>query len=120
MKKCIKEHLAKLAPDVRIIFKVTIPTKANLYEDIMADPHVVRVVALSGGYSRDKANELLAENRGLIASFSRALADGLSAKQSDSEFTEMLKGSIESIYKASISWYIFIIWFLIYKRAEYL
>lgn len=103
MKKCIKEHLAKLDPEVRIIFKVTIPTKANLYEDIMADPHVVRVVALSGGYSRDEANKLLAENKGLIASFSRALADGLSAKQSDAEFTKMLGDSIDSIYKASIS-----------------
>ena len=103
MKKCIKEHLAKLDPEVRVIFKVTIPTKANLYEDIMADPHVVRVVALSGGYSRDEANKLLAENKGLIASFSRALADGLSAKQSDAEFTKMLGDSIDSIYKASIS-----------------
>ena len=103
MKKCIKEHLAKLDPEVRVIFKVTIPTKANLYEDIMADPHVVRVVALSGGYSRDEANKLLAENKGLIASFSRALADGLSAKQSDEEFTKMLGDSIYSIYKASIS-----------------
>ena len=103
MKKCIKEHLAKLDPEVRVIFKVTIPTKANLYEDIMADPNVVRVVALSGGYSRDEANKLLAENKGLIASFSRALADGLSAKQSDEEFTKMLGDSIDSIYKASIS-----------------
>ena len=103
MKKCIKEHLAKLDPEVRVIFKVTIPTKANLYEDIMADPHVVRVVALSGGYSRDEANKLLAENKGLIASFSRALADGLSAKQSDAEFTKMLGDSIDSIYKTSIS-----------------
>ena len=102
-KKCIKEHLAKLDPEVKVIFKVTIPTKANLYEDIMADPHVVRVVALSGGYSRDEANKLLAENKGLIASFSRALADGLSAKQSDEEFTKMLGDSIDSIYKASIS-----------------
>ena len=103
MKKCIKEHLAKLDPEVRVIFKVTIPTKANLYEDIMADPHVVRVVALSGGYSRDEANKLLAQNKGLIASFSRALADGLSAKQTDAEFTKMLGDSIDSIYKASIS-----------------
>ena len=103
MKKCIKEHLAKLDPEVRVIFKVTIPTKANLYEDIMADPHVVRVVALSGGYSRDQANKLLAENKGLISSFSRALADGLSAKQTDAEFTKMLGDSIDSIYKASIS-----------------
>ena len=103
MKKCIKEHLAKLDPEVRVIFKVTIPTKANLYEDIMADPHVVRVVTLSGGYSRDEANKLLAENKGLIASFSRALADGLSAKQTDAEFTKMLGDSIDSIYKASIS-----------------
>ncbi len=103
MKKYIKEHLAKLAPEVRVIFKVTIPTEANLYEEIMSDPHVVRVVALSGGYSRDEANKLLSENRGLIASFSRALADGLSAKQSDEEFTKLFADSIDSIYKASIN-----------------
>ncbi|MNE98163.1 Fructose-bisphosphate aldolase class 1 [compost metagenome] len=69
----------------------------------MADPHVARVVALSGGYSRDEANELLIRNHGLIASFSRALAEGLSDQQTDEEFNNTLTRSIQSIYEASIT-----------------
>ena len=87
----IKEHLAKLPADAKIMFKVTIPTVDNLYEGIMKDPHVVRVVALSGGYTQDDANEKLARNRGLIASFSRALAQELRVSQSDAEFDAVLK-----------------------------
>lgn len=102
LKKCFEEHLAKLPADARIMFKVTIPTKANLYESLMKDPHVVRIVALSGGYTMDHANELLAQNHGLIASFSRALAQDLRAQQSDEEFTAALKSAIDKIYKASI------------------
>ena len=68
----------------------------------MKNPHVVRVVALSGGYTRDEANELLAKNHGLIASFSRALAQGLSANQSDAEFNATMKESVDSIYAASV------------------
>lgn len=102
LKKCFEEHLAKLPADARIMFKVTIPTEANLYASIMKDPHVVRVVALSGGYTTDKADELLAQNHGLIASFSRALAQDLRAQQSDEEFTNALKTAIDKIYKASI------------------
>ena len=98
-----KEHLAKLSEDVKLMFKITIPTRENLYEEIMKDPHVVRVVALSGGYSRDEANALLAKNHGLIASFSRALVDGLSAGQSDEDFTAALGDSVEAIYNASIT-----------------
>lgn len=96
------EHLAKLNPEDKVMFKVTIPTTENLYADIMKNPHVVRVVALSGGYTRDEANELLAKNHGLIASFSRALAQGLSANQSDAEFNATMKESVDSIYAASV------------------
>ena len=99
----IKEHLAKLPASAKIMFKVTIPTVDNLYEGIMKDPHVVRVVALSGGYSQDDANEKLARNHGLIASFSRALAQDLRASQSDAEFDAVLKKAVDSIYKASIT-----------------
>jgi len=99
----IKEHLAKLPADAKIMFKVTIPTVDNLYEGIMKDPHVVRVVALSGGYSQDDANEKLARNHGLIASFSRALAQDLRVSQSDAEFDAVLKKAVDSIYRASIT-----------------
>ena len=100
---CMKEHLAKLPADTKIMFKVTIPTVDNLYEGIMKDPHVVRVVALSGGYTQDDANEKLARNHGLIASFSRALAQDLRASQSDDDFDAVLKKAINGIYKASIT-----------------
>ena len=85
------------------MLKLTIPTEANLYEDLVNHPRVIRVVALSGGYSRDEANELLKKNNGILASFSRALTEGLSANQSDDEFNSDLKKSIESIYDASVN-----------------
>lgn len=85
-----------------IMFKLSIPTVADFYKDFMKYDCVVRVVALSGGYTREDANKLLAENHGMIASFSRALAEGLNAKQSDKEFDDLLKQSIDSIYQASI------------------
>ena len=100
---CMKEHLAKLPADAKIMFKVTIPTVDNLYAEIMKDSHVVRVVALSGGYTMDDANEKLARNHGLIASFSRALAQDLRFSQSDDEFNAVLKTAIDSIYQASIT-----------------
>ena len=86
----------------RVIFKLTIPTKDNFYEELTKHPKVIRVVALSGGYSRHDANELLEKHRGLIASFSRALTEGLSVKQSDAEFDAVLDGAIQSIYQASV------------------
>lgn len=95
--------LASLDEKTKIMFKLSIPTQADFYADLMKDPHVVRVVALSGGYTRDEANALLAKNHGLIASFSRALAEGLSAKQSETEFDKTLAASIQSIYDASIT-----------------
>lgn len=103
MKDEIKSHLAKLSADDKIMLKVTIPTVENLYEDLMQDPHVVRIVALSGGYPQHEANEKLAKNHGLIASFSRALAEDLRASQSDAEFDNVLKTAIDGIYKASIT-----------------
>jgi fructose-bisphosphate aldolase class I len=95
-------QLGKLDKEARIMFKLSIPTVDNFYKELMDDPHVVRVVALSGGYSQSEANEKLARNEGLIASFSRALSQGLSADQSDEAFDAMLKASIESIYEASV------------------
>ena len=102
LKKNILAQLDGLAPDQKIMLKLTLPDEANLYEELVKHPKVIRVVALSGGYSREHANQLLAKNRGLIASFSRALTEGLSAKQSEQEFDKALDDSIESIYQASI------------------
>ena len=99
----IREHIDALPLDARIMLKLTIPTTDDLYTDLIADPKVLRVVALSGGYSREEANEKLARNHGLIASFSRALAEGLSHGQSQEEFDETLRSSIDSIYAASVS-----------------
>ena len=102
LKAEIQQHLAKLTEDVRLMFKLSIPTVDGFYGDLMEDPHVVRVVALSGGYSRKEANEKLARNPDLIASFSRALTEGLKAQQTDEEFNTLLKSSIQSIYDASV------------------
>ncbi|MDC7125290.1 MAG: fructose bisphosphate aldolase [Spirochaetales bacterium] len=99
----ILASLEKVDKSIPLMFKLTIPDEANFYKPLMDDPRVVRVVALSGGYSREVANKKLEENNGLIASFSRALAEGLSAQQSDAEFDSILGSSIESIYKASIT-----------------
>jgi fructose-bisphosphate aldolase class I len=84
-----------------IMLKLTLPEEENFYGDCIAHNNVVRVVALSGGYSRDEANRRLALNNNMIASFSRALSEGLSAKQSDGEFNGMLDSSIQSIFDAS-------------------
>ena len=102
LKEEIKKHLATLT-DQKIMFKLTIPTVENFYADLMEDEHVVRVVALSGGYTTEEANELLAKNHGLIASFSRALAQDLRAQQTDEEFNEVLKKAVDGIYEASIA-----------------
>jgi len=102
LKKEIRKHLETLDEKYQIMLKLTIPTIDNFYEDLMKCKNVVRIVALSGGYSRDEANEKLKKNQGLIASFSRALTEGLNVNQSDEEFEKMLDQSIESIYDASI------------------
>ncbi len=103
LKEEIKRQLNLLADDVNVMFKLSIPTQDDFYKELMDDPHVVRVVALSGGYTRHEANEKLARNHGLIASFSRALAEGLTAQQTDAEFDALLKASIRAIYEASIT-----------------
>jgi fructose-bisphosphate aldolase class I len=103
LKDEITEHLAHLDTDVKIMLKLSIPTKDDIYSDLMKDPHVVRIVALSGGYSQAEANDKLARNHGLIASFSRALSQGLSAEQTDDEFNALLSKSIRDIYEASIT-----------------
>lgn len=84
-----------------VMLKLTLPTQANFYKELVDHPCVLKVVALSGGYSRDDANAKLAENQGMIASFSRALTEGVSAKQSEEEFEATLDAAIESIYQAS-------------------
>ncbi|MDO4682335.1 MAG: fructose bisphosphate aldolase [Lautropia sp.] len=101
VKKGILARLDKVSSEV--ILKLTIPAVDGAYDALVAHPKVLKVVALSGGFSRDDANARLARNKGIIASFSRALAEGLSAQQSDEEFNKLLDGSIESIYKASIA-----------------
>jgi fructose-bisphosphate aldolase class I len=86
-----------------VMLKLTLPTEANFYAKLVAHPGVLRVVALSGGYSREESNRMLAANNGVIASFSRALTEGLSAQQSDAEFDSTLDATIEDIYRASIT-----------------
>ena len=101
LRRALSAQLDQLADDQNVMLKLTLPDEADFYAGIAAHPRVVRVVALSGGYSRDEANAKLAQNHGVIASFSRALTEGLSAKQSDDEFNATLGSSIESIYQAS-------------------
>ncbi len=99
----ILEGLNSVPEGQEVMLKLSLPTKANHYKPLVDHPKVMKVVALSGGYSRDEANELLAKNSGVIASFSRALTEGLSAQQSDAEFDAQLAETIDSIYKASIA-----------------
>lgn len=101
--KYVEEEVATLSKEARLMFKFSIPTKDGLYGGLMQDERVVRVVALSGGYSRSEADEKLRRNPGLIASFSRALSQGLSVNQTESEFNAMLTDSVKEIYEASIS-----------------
>ena len=97
------ERLDALPGDQKVMLKLTLPSVAGAYGDLVKHPRVLRVVALSGGYSRDESNALLAQNPGVIASFSRALTEGLTAQQSDAEFNAALDKAIESIYQASIA-----------------
>jgi fructose-bisphosphate aldolase class I len=97
----IMKQLNGLGKDELVMLKLTLPEKVNLYADCIAHPNVVRVVALSGGYSREEANERLSHNNGMVASFSRALSEGLTAQQTEAEFNAMLDASIGAIAKAS-------------------
>ena len=101
LKNGILARLEKVSAPV--ILKLTIPEKDGAYDALVAHPKVLKVVALSGGFEREEANRRLARNKGIIASFSRALSEGLSAKQSDAEFNKALDQSIQSIYEASIT-----------------
>ncbi|MGH1542116.1 MAG: fructose bisphosphate aldolase [Arenicella sp.] len=96
-------HLNGLAEGQNVMLKLTLPEEDNFYCDCVAHPNVVKVVALSGGYSREEANKRTACNNGVIASFSRALTEGLSAQQTDEQFNALLDQSIDAIYQASIS-----------------
>jgi fructose-bisphosphate aldolase class I len=101
LKSAILEKLAELPAGQLVMLKLTLPEQDNFYADFVAHPKVLRVVALSGGYSREEANNRLRRNHGVIASFSRALAEGLTAQQSDAEFNAVLDKSIQSIFDAS-------------------
>ena len=101
--KHLMDHIEQLSPDQKVLLKLTIPNENNLFAHCINHPNVIRVFALSGGYSRDEANSRLSLNKGMVASFNRALTEGLSAQQSDEEFNLMLDSSIESIYQASIT-----------------
>ncbi len=103
LKDEIFNRLSNLGQGEKIMLKLSIPTKDNFYSDLVSDSRIARVVALSGGYTQAEANEKLSRNQGLIASFSRALSQGLTAQQTDEEFNETLLNSIKAIYAASIA-----------------
>ncbi|NBK22387.1 MAG: fructose bisphosphate aldolase [Spirochaetia bacterium] len=103
LKEELFKQLALLKPEDKVMLKLSIPTLPNFYADLQKEKHIVRVVALSGGYSQDEANNLLSKNHGLVASFSRALAQDLNAQLTDEEFNSMLATSIKGIYEASIT-----------------
>jgi len=103
LRAAILSQLDALPEDREVMLKLTLPEADNLYEALVNHPRVLRVVALSGGYSRDEANARLARNKGVIASFSRALTEGLSARQSDAEFNATIAKSIDDIHAASVA-----------------
>lgn len=103
LRDAIGTHLDALPEGQQVMLKLSLPTVTNHYLPLIGHPAVLRVVALSGGYSRDEANHLLAQNTGLVASFSRALTEGLSAEQSDDEFNATLDSAIQSIFDASVA-----------------
>ncbi|MDT0627536.1 fructose bisphosphate aldolase [Alteromonas sp. W364] len=103
LRAAMMAELNALSADQFVMLKLTLPEEANFYLDCINHPQVLKVVALSGGYNRDTANQRLSENNGMIASFSRALTEGVSAQQSDDEFNATLDSAIEGIYQASAS-----------------
>ena len=103
LKTALLTQLNLLSADQKVMLKLTLPETNNFYREFVSHKNVLKVVALSGGYNREKANEKVSANNGIIASFSRALTQGLSAKQSEQEFNHLLDGAIESIYQASKS-----------------
>jgi fructose-bisphosphate aldolase, class I len=103
LKQALLESVNKLPANQVVMLKLTLPDQADLYAELVKHPKVLKVVALSGGYSRQEGNDRLRKNHGVVASFSRALVEGLSAQQSDAEFDAMLDTAIQSIYEASIT-----------------
>ena len=103
LKEALQDGLARLAAGRQVMFKLTPPSQDDFYAGLVRDPRVLKVVALSGGYSRSEGNALLARNHGVVASFSRALVAGLTAQQSDAEFDAELDDAIQSIYEASMT-----------------
>jgi fructose-bisphosphate aldolase, class I len=103
LREAISNHLAGVPADQQVMLKLTIPTVDDFYRPLVEHDRVLRVVALSGGYSREQSNELLAKNHGVIASFSRALTEGLTVQMSETEFDAALDAAIASIYAASIT-----------------
>lgn len=101
LKEQLLLQLNQLADDQQVMLKLTLPERANFYRDCIEHPRVLKVVALSGGYDRNEATRRTAENNGMIASFSRALTEGLNAQQSDEEFNQSLDSAIEAIFQAS-------------------
>jgi len=101
MRDAILRNLELLSDGHAVMLKLTLPEEDNFYNDLVKSDKVVRVVALSGGYSREEANARMSRNSGVVASFSRALTEGLSAQQSQSDFDQLLDSSIQSIYDAS-------------------
>ncbi|MBU1278333.1 MAG: class I fructose-bisphosphate aldolase, partial [Alphaproteobacteria bacterium] len=99
----ILTHLDALDERKKVMLKLSLPSVANFYKPLVDHPRVLKVVALSGGYSRDDANAILSQNTGMIASFSRALSEGLNAKQTDAEFDATLQAAVDSIHAASIA-----------------
>jgi fructose-bisphosphate aldolase class I len=99
----ILKHLNAMTGDAQVMLKLSLPTEDNFFAPLVDHPRVLRVVALSGGHSREAANAILARNRGVIASFSRALSEGLSARQSEAEFDAALDASVGSIHAASVA-----------------
>ncbi len=103
LKAALSEHLGRLPPERPVMLKLTLPEQDDFYAELLKHPRVLKVVALSGGYSRDEANARLRRNHGIVASFSRALAEGLSAQQSAAEFDNALDAAIQSIFEASLN-----------------
>jgi fructose-bisphosphate aldolase, class I len=103
LKAALREHLGKLPPGRSVMLKLTLPEEDDFYAELAKHPNVLKVVALSGGYSRDEANARLRRNHGIVASFSRALVEDLSAQQSAAEFDAVLDAAIQSIFEASLS-----------------
>src|SRR5262252_6457131 len=101
LKAALRDHLGKLAPQQQVMLKLTLPERDDFYAELVKHPKVLKVVALSGGYTREDANDRLRRNNGIVASFSRALVEGLSAQQTATEFDATLDAAIQSIFEAS-------------------